>query len=87
MCPRLVVGRLCHSAHSLFILGRLRYTLMLTGVIVALDAQIVGFMYFWGLNINTVTAIQLVMAAGLLVDLTVHIIHYFIHHQSVSRLG
>ncbi|KAG5176686.1 patched family-domain-containing protein [Tribonema minus] len=73
---------------SLFFVGHLRYTAMLTAVIAILDMEIVAFLYFWGLTINTVTAIQLVMAAGLLTDLTVHIIHYFTAHgtdRSISK--
>lgn len=36
-----------------------------------------GLMYFWGLTIDTVTTILLVLAVGLAVDYASHIAHSF----------
>ncbi|XP_077981544.1 patched domain-containing protein 3-like [Glandiceps talaboti] len=45
-------------------------------VIVSL-VDVVGMMYFWGLTIDTVTTINLILAVGLTVDYSAHIGHTF----------
>merc|ERR1719422_1307814 len=44
-----------------------------------------GIIYFWGLNIDTVTSTVLIICIGLSVDFSVHVIHAFIHSQGSSR--
>ena len=44
-----------------------------------------GIIYFWGLNIDTVTCTVLIVCIGLSVDFSVHVIHAFIHSEGSSR--
>lgn len=42
-----------------------------------LQVDIAGSMYYWGLSINTVTAVLLVLVVGLSVDYAAHVAHAF----------
>ena len=42
-----------------------------------LQVDVGGCMYFWGLTIDTVTSINLIVAIGLTVDYSAHIAHTF----------
>lgn len=45
-----------------------------------------GIIYFWGLNIDTVTCTVLIVCIGLSVDFSVHVIHAFLHSNgSLSK--
>jgi len=44
-----------------------------------------GIIYFWGLNIDTVTSTVLIVCIGLSVDFSVHVIHSFMHAEGHSR--
>ena len=46
--------------------------------------DVVGFMYFWSLNIDSVTVIMLVIALGLSVDYSAHLGHTFMHKQGTN---
>eukprot|EP00241_Pyramimonas_parkeae_P004525 CAMPEP_0114239316 /NCGR_PEP_ID=MMETSP0058-20121206/8394_1 /TAXON_ID=36894 /ORGANISM="Pyramimonas parkeae, CCMP726" /LENGTH=882 /DNA_ID=CAMNT_0001351487 /DNA_START=50 /DNA_END=2698 /DNA_ORIENTATION=- len=46
--------------------------------------NVVGYMYFWGLNIDNVTIIMLVLALGLSVDYSAHLGHAFMHKQGTN---
>jgi predicted RND superfamily exporter protein len=59
--------------------------LLLLLVVAAIDAQLLGWIALVGLELNSVTMIQLVMAAGLLVDYTAHVVYGFVSARSGSR--
>jgi predicted RND superfamily exporter protein len=44
-----------------------------------------GLMYFWGLTIDTVSCIAVVIGIGLSVDYSAHIGHTFMNQQGVTR--
>jgi len=44
-----------------------------------------GIIYFWGLNIDTVTCTVLIVCIGLSVDFSVHVIHSFMHAHGQSK--
>ena len=39
---------------------------------------LIGSMYFWGLTVNSITMIELIMSIGFCVDFTAHVVHAFI---------
>jgi Niemann-Pick C1 protein len=41
------------------------------------DIDLVGVLKLWGLHINSITVINLVMAIGLVVDYSLHLVHCF----------
>ena len=73
----------CVLLVTLFLLSNLIAALMVLACVVFSLVEIAAFMGFWGLTIDTVTTIILVIAIGLTVDYSVHIAHGFM----VSRAG
>ena len=51
--------------------------LLVTLVMLMIDIDLVGVMLIFGLELNSITAINLVMAVGLVVDYSAHIVHNF----------
>eukprot|EP01052_Picozoa_sp_SAG31_P035639 SAG31_NODE_4328_length_3351_cov_1.759225_1_plen_73_part_10 len=45
--------------------------------ITMVDISVLGSIHWWGLEVNAISIINLVMAVGLVVDYSVHIIHNF----------
>ena len=52
----------------------------------ALQVDIAGSLYYWGLSINTITTVLLVLVVGLSVDYAVHVAHAFMRATG-SRKG
>lgn len=52
--------------------------------VVAIDLELLGLIRLWGLSLNSLTMIALVMAIGLVVDYLAHIVHYFMIHSGSS---
>lgn len=50
-------------------------------MLVLVDVNLIGFMYYTNLDFNSVTAINLVIAVGLAVDASIHIVHVFLKAQ------
>jgi predicted RND superfamily exporter protein len=46
-------------------------------VISIVDANILGTIFYWGLDINSITAVNVIMAVGLVVDYSAHVVHNF----------
>ena len=44
-------------------------------------------MYFWGLTIDTVTSVMLILAIGLCIDYAAHIGHSFMTSKASTRNG
>lgn len=60
------------------IIGSLHASAMVIICIVMVDIDILGLMYMWGLTIDSVTIINLVLAVGLAVDYSAHVAHAFV---------
>ena len=48
-----------------------------------LQVDVAGMMHFWGLTVDTITSVLLILSTGLCVDYATHIGHSFM----TSRLG
>ncbi|CAM9379122.1 unnamed protein product [Choristocarpus tenellus] len=66
---------------SLFVLGSLQAAILACVTLVAIDVELLGFIYYWDLDINSITGIELIMAVGLVVDYMVHVLHFFLHQN------
>lgn len=55
-------------------------------MLIVLQIDVGGGIYFWGLTIDTVTTINLLIAIGLTVDYSAHIAHTFMT-QTGTRNG
>lgn len=62
---------------SLFVLVNPKIVLLVCGLIISVDVEILGMMVVWDLTLSTVTLVQLVMAVGLVVDYMAHIAHHY----------
>ena len=51
--------------------------LLTAAVITMIDVDLVGSIHYWGLEVNSISVINLVMAVGLVVDYSAHVIHNF----------
>jgi len=60
------------------IIAELRTTLLVMLCVVLTDADILGLMWLWGLTIDSVAVINLVLAVGLAVDYSAHVAHAFV---------
>ncbi|CAM9359742.1 unnamed protein product, partial [Ectocarpus fasciculatus] len=74
-------------ALSLFVLGKVTIVLLVCLTLVIIDVELLGFVYHWNLDVNSITVIgeclpSLIMAVGLVVDYMVHIVHYFLHQDA-----
>ncbi|CAN0336892.1 unnamed protein product [Ascophyllum nodosum] len=69
---------------SLLILGKIGIVVLVCLTVAMIDVELLGFVYHYGLDVNGITVIQLVMAVGLVVDYTAHIVHYFLHQSPAT---
>eukprot|EP00794_Sanderia_malayensis_P008208 gene8208-9088_t len=67
----------CVFLVTLFLIANLWTSLMVFTCVVFTLADVAGFMHFWGLTIDTVTSVMLILAIGLCVDYAAHIGHAF----------
>lgn len=63
---------------TLLIVADVRATLLVALMIILVDVDILGLVHFWGLTIDSVSVINLVLAIGLALDYSVHIAHAFL---------
>lgn len=66
---------------SFLVLGKVAIVILVCFTVVIIDVDLLGFVYHWGLEVNSITVIELIMAVGLVVDYMVHIVHYFLHQD------
>lgn len=69
---------------SLLLIPQPLAVLMVILMLVAIDIDLVGALHLLGLQINSVSLIQLVTAVGLIVDYMAHIVHFFLLHSLES---
>ena len=68
---------LCILLTSLLLLANLRVCLAILATVLATLTDIIGFLHFWGVTIDIVSSINLVIAVGLCVDYSVHVAHAY----------
>ncbi|CBN79522.1 similar to Patched domain-containing protein 3 [Ectocarpus siliculosus] len=76
-----VMALVAVAVFSVFILGRWKIIALVCFTLVIIDVELLGFVYHWRLDVNSLTVIELIMAVGLVVDYMVHIVHYFLHQD------
>ncbi len=76
----------CIFVATLVLLANLWASVLVMLCVVLTLVDVLGFMYFWGLTIDTVSSINVIISVGLCVDYSVHIAHAFLHEEADSRL-
>ena len=62
----------------LLFLASLRGALLVLVCVVSTITEVAGFMHLWGLTMNVLTCMTLVISVGLSVDFSAHIVHFFL---------
>ena len=63
---------------SAVILGSARAVFIVCLCVCTVDIDLLGLLWTFGFDLNSITMISLVMAIGLVVDYLAHVVHYFI---------
>ena len=66
---------ICIFATTLLLVGQTTCSVLVLLMVIMALAEVGGFMHFWGLTIDTVSCINLIIAMGLCVDYSAHIAH------------
>ena len=66
---------ICIFITTLFLLSNFVCSFLVLVCVVLSLVDVGGFMHFWGLTIDTVSCVQLIIAIGLCVDYSAHIGH------------
>lgn len=80
-----LLATLCVFLVTLFLLSNLWAALMVVSCVALALIDIAGFMHFWGITIDVVTTIIMVLAIGLTVDYSAHIAHGFMVSRKPTR--
>lgn len=59
--------------------------LLVTLNVVFIMLGVVGFMYFWGLTLSSITMIYIIMCVGFCIDFSTHICHAYVQAQNGDR--
>ena len=76
---------LCVFLATVFLLAHLVMSMMVVVNVLLTLVNLVGYMWLWGLSIDTWASILLTIALGLAVDYSAHIAHAFMTIQGDSR--
>ena len=62
---------------TFLLLGNVRICVMVLLMVILTLTDIVGFLHFWGITIDIISCVNIVLAIGLCVDYSVHVAHAF----------
>eukprot|EP01138_Halocafeteria_seosinensis_P002575 gb/GECG01002633.1/.p1 GENE.gb/GECG01002633.1/~~gb/GECG01002633.1/.p1 ORF type:complete len:1061 (+),score=104.52 gb/GECG01002633.1/:1-3183(+) len=71
---------------ALVLLPSITAALVVVFGLLSIFAGVVGFMHHWGLTLNTVTMVNLLIAIGFSIDFTAHTCHSFLHSPGYRRV-
>jgi len=71
---------------SLLFLGSVTSALLVVAVLLLVDLALLGLIFWWNLQLNSVSVVNLILSLGLAVDYSAHISHSFEHELSACLL-
>ena len=71
---------------TLLLLCNIQICIMVILIVVCTLTDIIGFLHFWGMTIDIISCINIVLAVGLCVDYSVHIGHAFLIAKGLQRV-
>ncbi len=74
----LALAMVCVFVITLILLADFKICLMVLLCVTFTLVDITGMIFFWGLTIDTISCINIVLGVGLCVDYSAHIAHAFI---------
>eukprot|EP01138_Halocafeteria_seosinensis_P002574 gb/GECG01002632.1/.p1 GENE.gb/GECG01002632.1/~~gb/GECG01002632.1/.p1 ORF type:complete len:779 (+),score=78.86 gb/GECG01002632.1/:1-2337(+) len=72
-------------AVALVLLPSFIATLIVVLALASIFVGVVGFMHHWGLSLNSITMVNMLMAIGFSIDFTAHMCHAFLHASGYAR--
>jgi len=78
LVSNLLLSLVAVAAVCVFLLVHPLAVLMLIFIVGLIDMHLLASVYYWGLEINSISVINLVMAVGLVVDYSAHLMHSFL---------
>ena len=82
----ILLATVCVFATTWLLLFNLTASLLVLGCVVLTLVNVGGFIHFWGLTIDTVSCINLIIAVGLCVDYAAHVAHNFMGHSGEWKI-
>ncbi len=70
----------------LLLLGDIRSCMIVAGSVVVVDVLLFGMMHLAGVRFNSIAVTNLIMAVGLSVDYTLHLVHRFQNTPGMTRV-
>ncbi|XP_044253215.1 NPC intracellular cholesterol transporter 1 homolog 1b-like [Tribolium madens] len=55
-------------------------------VVLMIIIDLMGLMYFWNINFNAISLVNLVMSVGIAVEFCGHIVHHYVHSTKLNSL-
>ena len=82
----LALAMVCIFITTTVVIGNIVASLLVLLMVILSLVDVGGFMHFWGLTIDVVSAVNLIIAIGLCVDYSAHIAHgYLVMHQGTRE--
>jgi len=78
------ISLLCVFVTTVILIQNIPACLMVLVCVILTLINVGGFIHFWGLTIDVVSCINLIIAVGLCVDYSAHIAHNFMEHQGTG---
>merc|ERR1712211_58419 len=69
----------------MLLLGNIFVVLLVLGMVIITLVDIVDLLHFWGITIDILSAVNIVLAIGLCVDYAVHIAHAFLYSEGTRQ--
>ena len=85
LCRNVIVVLIIVFVMTMILLASIRAALLVLLCVLATLLNVSALMHLWGLTINTVTCIALVLAIGICVDYAAHITHGFLVSQGSRK--
>ena len=79
------LATICVFITTLFLISNVITSLLVMFCVVLSLVDVGGFMHFWGITIDTVSCVNLIIAIGLCVDYSAHIAHRFTEEKGHSK--
>lgn len=70
---------------SLLFLGSATSALLVVAVLLMVDLALLGLIWWWGLRLNSISVVCLILSLGLALDYSAHIAHAFAHEMANLR--
>ena len=83
----LLLSLACIFVTTLVLLANLQASLLVMLCVCCVLIDVLGFMHFWGLTIDVVSSINVIISIGLCIDYSSHIAHTFLSLQGNSRVA